>query len=339
MERKALAICVPTYNRKDKLLPRIMNLLLIEDNRFYIVVKDNCSTDGTKEELKSIKDSRLIYIENENNVGGQRNPWQTLLEGTKYAYNVILCLDKDRIEAHNLSDFINFLIKERPKVGYADLNLKTDAEKSVVGYKKDSLKRMGYIFRHPTGYFYDAESYKKTLKEVLTFDELQTFPFVFDIIAAHISAQNNSFVYSKPLVFTETRDEVKIIKSFTYNSDNLHFSPKYVQYEFPVFLRDLYSLPIDKKQIINKAQSLLWHMLLKVSLSYKTIMSNEELCEHHGIDTQKINYTTMIKNLLPVGKTFIYESKRQIGLFRSYFVVISESCFALLVILKNCIRK
>lgn len=47
----------------------------------------------------------------------------------------------------------------------------------------------------------------------------------------------------------------------------------------------------------------------------------------------------MIKNLLPYGKRFLDESKRQIGFCESHFAVITESCYELLVITKSRIRK
>jgi glycosyltransferase involved in cell wall biosynthesis len=338
MERKTLAICIPTYNRIEKLLPRIQKLLSNEDSRFCVVIKDNCSSDATRESLEKISDSRLIYIRNEENVGGVRNPWLAMQEGSNYADFIALCLDKDRIKPENLSKFLDFLVKEKPQVGYAELNMNVIPYNQYINLMGKSFSVMSYIFKHPSGYFFGSNSFVAALNEIINEEKIQIFPFIFDVVAAHVSANNYGYIYSMPLVYTETRDETSKIKSYTYNADNLYFAPKFVQYEFPIYLRDLFSLPIDKKLKYKKALFLLHHMLLKVSLTYKYIMSNEKLCMHHGIKTQKIGYFAMIKNLSPVVRCFNAHTKDNISLVSRCTFILLDYLYVFMKLSINAIR-
>lgn len=54
----ALSICIPTYNRRDLILPLVKSILEIEGG-FEVCVHDDGSTDDTFEALSSIADNRL----------------------------------------------------------------------------------------------------------------------------------------------------------------------------------------------------------------------------------------------------------------------------------------
>ena len=69
MKNKIVAVVV-TYNRKDMLKECITALLNQTYHDLDIMVIDNCSTDGTINLVKNINDSRVIYINTGENIGG-----------------------------------------------------------------------------------------------------------------------------------------------------------------------------------------------------------------------------------------------------------------------------
>lgn len=79
MNKPLLSICIPTYNRYDKLRPMLMQLLSCKRPDFEVVIQDNCSTDGTRNLKDDIKDSRVKLIENPSNIGGIINGYGAFL--------------------------------------------------------------------------------------------------------------------------------------------------------------------------------------------------------------------------------------------------------------------
>lgn len=71
-----LSICIPTYNRSDKLEMCVRNLIpKISKFRFAIHISDNCSTDNTFETVKLLQSEYeyIQYSKNTENLGPDRN--------------------------------------------------------------------------------------------------------------------------------------------------------------------------------------------------------------------------------------------------------------------------
>jgi glycosyltransferase involved in cell wall biosynthesis len=64
-----ISVVIPTYNRINKVCRAIESVLRDEFDDFEIIVVDDGSTDGTKQELSNIPDSRIKYIRFEQNRG------------------------------------------------------------------------------------------------------------------------------------------------------------------------------------------------------------------------------------------------------------------------------
>jgi len=73
MKKPKVSVIIPTYNRKEKLKKTIRELekQSYGKNRFEIIVVDDCSEDGTEEEIKNLmkKYKNLRYLRNEKNSG------------------------------------------------------------------------------------------------------------------------------------------------------------------------------------------------------------------------------------------------------------------------------
>lgn len=96
---KDVAAVIVTYNRKEFLKKCIEALLEQEKGEECdILVIDNASTDGTKEEIvKYIQSQQVIYINTGNNLGGAGGFNFGIKEAVKLGYKYIWLMDDDCI--------------------------------------------------------------------------------------------------------------------------------------------------------------------------------------------------------------------------------------------------
>jgi GT2 family glycosyltransferase len=104
-----LVAVIVTFNRLDKLK---LTLEHTYKNAFYrIVVVNNCSTDGTREWLDTLRNENLVIIHSESNGGGAGGFHQ----GFRYAAEQIpeadwlVCFDDDAYPEGNIVDTFNAL--------------------------------------------------------------------------------------------------------------------------------------------------------------------------------------------------------------------------------------
>ncbi|MFH2138262.1 MAG: glycosyltransferase family 2 protein [Candidatus Omnitrophota bacterium] len=64
-----VSVCIPVYNGEDTILETLSSILNQTFPDFELLIVDNCSTDGTIEKVKTIKDARIKIIRNQKNLG------------------------------------------------------------------------------------------------------------------------------------------------------------------------------------------------------------------------------------------------------------------------------
>jgi len=117
-----LSICICVFNKKSFTINCIKDLLHLKD--VEIIIVDNASSDGTKEELENRKD--IIYYRSEKNLG--------FAGGSNIAYNLstsdnIMFLNNDISVRSNKEDWVNIIIENchrglvGPTMGQLDKNL------------------------------------------------------------------------------------------------------------------------------------------------------------------------------------------------------------------------
>lgn len=64
-----VSIIIPSYNRKDSIIKSVNSVLEQTYSDIEVIVVDDCSTDGTEDVVKSIKNNKLKYIKCSENRG------------------------------------------------------------------------------------------------------------------------------------------------------------------------------------------------------------------------------------------------------------------------------
>jgi glycosyltransferase involved in cell wall biosynthesis len=102
-----VTVCIPTYNRAGLLRTSLQSVLWQSLRDVEVIVSDNASTDDTEEVVRSLRDPRVVYDRNPENVGLFANLSRCLSLGSG-RYRVVLP-DDDLMLPGNLERKVAFL--------------------------------------------------------------------------------------------------------------------------------------------------------------------------------------------------------------------------------------
>jgi glycosyltransferase involved in cell wall biosynthesis len=289
--RPFLSICIPTYNRINKLKKLILNILNSPLQDIEVVVVNNASTDNTLEVLSPIKDRRLSIYSNEVNVGGMRNVIMSLSKSS--GVYTLFCLDKDWIEIANLSRFMETLSEQKNILcGYCELDTLEEKPNNYFLAGIDGIKHLGYLSKHPSGYFFKTLNLHNLSLFQRFISEKDSFDFCIDLLCTELAAVGESCIVHFPLSFsanfTAKYDTEPPIKTYTYTKDNVFFHPKQRMNELYRYASHLLTLDISIKEQKRLMCDLFRRGLITSTLGYKNIMSNTAICWHYKIKTENI---------------------------------------------------
>lgn len=104
-----LSICIPAYNKSDRLKKNITSLLNACDDEIEIVVVDNVSSENLKAVCKGFKDPRISYYRNEKPIVANAN-WFRSIRLAKGQWAMLL-MDRDLINGKGMPAVIEELKK------------------------------------------------------------------------------------------------------------------------------------------------------------------------------------------------------------------------------------
>ena len=298
---KTLSICIPSYDRFEKLSKTLEKILVSKSDDFEVVIVDNCSPRDISEYIH-LSDARVRIVKRETAVNGATNVNNCIVyaEG-KYA---LLVLDKDEICGEYLDSFIQTL-KEKKDVagGYCKINSEND---NIEVYPKGSIDKFGFLSKHPSGNFYNIQLLRHFIlsKE----KELDKDPFAFDIYLAFCASKGSMICYDKPLAFSlldKVKKDDKGSLTFNKDSGNLFYHPNNRIFEFKQYSKFFNEFDMSKKQAIRALRELYKNTLLQVSVTYKKIMRNEPLCRHYGHRAKKVSCFEMLTYCIKVRKEYM----------------------------------
>jgi GT2 family glycosyltransferase len=102
-----VTVCIPTYNRSGLLRESLQSVLWQSLRDVEVVVSDNASTDDTEDVVRGLRDPRVVYDRNPENVGLFANMSRCLRLGSG-RYRVVLP-DDDLMLPGNLERKVAFL--------------------------------------------------------------------------------------------------------------------------------------------------------------------------------------------------------------------------------------
>jgi len=305
-----LSICISTFNRADKVSILVKEILKYDGFEIEVVVSDNYSTDNTKFELSKIKDCRFRYLENNSNIGAINNYLKVISEGKgKF---VLFSTDKDTILSSGISDLIEFFKTNSSVIaGYCELDIKSKSQDIILDKGVNSLKRIGYLSKHPTGYFFKS-SILTELKIIENYSDLNkvgSFPFEF--ILSEFCMRGITAIVNIPLCYIETMEDVKNIKSYSYSKsdDNLYFSPSQRYEMFEKYLNHLSTLELTKREKRVVVRWLYVNGLNCATFEYKSMLGNAIVCDHYNINSRDIGMLEILRIDYKFSKDFMRTSK------------------------------
>jgi len=290
-----LSICIPSYNRFEKLSETVKKILESESADFEIVIVDNCSPRNI-EDFVDCNDSRVRIIHRKTPVKGEQSVNECVLfANAEYG---LLLLDKDVIEGKYIKDLIENLNKYKPCGGYCELN---STNNNCVIYDIEPILKFGYLSKHPSGNIYKTDLVKEYISnsESIISDDA----FGFDYCLSYCASKGSMLLYDKPLAFSLLRNATgKPEKSLSFNpkNNNLFYFPRNRIDEFKLFVFELNKLNVDDDVKLKVLTALYYRTIRQVTTEYRTIMKDKQTCYHYGHDTKVVSILEMIKNYLEV---------------------------------------
>lgn len=112
-----LSICIPTYNRKERLKKLLSKICKMKPKNIDIIVIDNASTDGTKDMMEYFeKTFGVVYLRNNSNLGHDGNFVRLIEEGRKYSVYSLWLGDDDCIDKDFFRDIPQLLTQNTPNI-------------------------------------------------------------------------------------------------------------------------------------------------------------------------------------------------------------------------------
>lgn len=316
-----IAICIPTYNRSEKVIKLVKDLLSAKFNWMQIVISDNCSTDDTVAKLRQIEDPRLHVYQNIKNEGAIANYLNAI--GKTYATYAIFLTDKDSIRTDYLESVANELDKHRPVAGYIKYDV-TYPAKTRVAPGSLKLFTTGYRCIHPSGYFFASATLKDSLNDKILKRALLDTSFPFELLLSSCSGKGDLAILQIPLITQESPAEYRTVRSHTYSArqGNLYFAPANRLITFKKFVDDIEKNSAGKLDgRLTKIRLLYWFISVS-TLGYAKITRDASFREHYQIKEQEITVQevldTMRHYFVAIG-----EMKTDRTLLKSIFFLIS----------------
>jgi glycosyltransferase involved in cell wall biosynthesis len=309
MENKApfLSLCIPTYNRAEKLnicLQAILGAIddQIED-KVEIVVSDNNSEDNTSQIIEMFieRGLKIKYFKNDRNLGATKNIMLLLTEYSHGEYIWIIG-DDDFIDKNSLRYIINLF------------TYKKDIDLIVLKYRL--FENINYYKSFIEEVFYEPYEYSALSSNYVVANLSQALDFVCD-------GGNILGTFMSSMIYRKQRINQKYLVHIT---DEVDYWDKRIQHQFPNAYFVLSSF-IHEKEVLYVKEPLLSIVIFekdwddKLPFLYYKILPDM--------------YTYLIN--LGLEEKFLKKTRRNL-FFVNFKVLISGKKVPRLLIFRNMIR-
>lgn len=294
--RPFFSVCIPTYNRSEKVCRLVRELLGYESESFEVVVLDNRSTDSTVALLGEIQDRRLIVLQNPTNIGGNKNGIEVLLRAQ--GEFLLYCLDKDFFSSEHLAAFHRSLSDHRDlAAGFCDLHSKGTGRTQVWSAGYPALSHWGFTGQHPSGMVFHTDSlHALGIRKNFSEEEVHS-GFFLDFVLAELAARGKVVVFDIPLVQTEQTSDAAKSPSHTYSVTNgsAFFLPARRLAVLCLYLRRLALSELPGHQFRKIAARLYRQQFVNATELYRLICQDAELAAHYGLISRSLGSREFLK--------------------------------------------
>lgn len=136
-----LSICIPTFNRVDFLKKQVDFLVKEYTPDIEVIISDNCSSDGTREYLNSLRLQGFTALINDNNVGAEGNMYRCA--GVAKGEYIFFLGDDDPLE----NGFINYALNliNNYHAAYYHFNYTAYNDKEVLIANKNAIDEILHV--------------------------------------------------------------------------------------------------------------------------------------------------------------------------------------------------
>lgn len=226
-----LSFCIPTYKRKKRVIECINEIQKIEDERIEIMICDNHSEDGTREAVLELqlKDKRINYIENQENIGAVANISKVLSKGNgKYLY---LISDEDFINIEFILKLLNEKILENEKyniiLGSVYDIVKNEYSQRYIARYEENISEVGIKIltekNYISGIIFKKDKINFNILNKYEKESANLYPHILALLTMIIEGELK--VFSENICFMRDEEKTVITQKFE-NTEIKYWSPK-----------------------------------------------------------------------------------------------------------------
>ena len=222
-----ISVILPTYNNERTIFDSIQSILNQSYQNFELIIVNDCSKDNTKKVIKSFDDSRIVYLENDRNIGRPQSRNKGL---EKAKGNFIATMDGDDIAVpERLEIQLNYLTNN-PNIDLVASNIIYFTKNKVAGIsdlKMYEQKKFKFLYTfglpHPT-WMAQAKFF-----ENLNYDPKMVVAQDQDLLLrAHYSCKFT--LLKEPLVFFRIPEKINIKYKLNQTYHLLLARTRYIHY-------------------------------------------------------------------------------------------------------------
>ncbi len=315
MEDILLSICISSYNRGEKCVTLVRDILAIEDKRINIFICDDCSERENYHELLSLQSARVTVVRNERNVGACMNWYQTINCGDgRYILHV---LDRDDISIEYLTDLLNILEDHPVAGGYIGRSAITlthtisgNANYEVLTGGRKAFVTMAGVPIHPTGFLVNRESWLKGNYRRFFYDQQKYGIYPHSYVLGELAARFDMLYM--PVNFWKS-----IYRGCNRHS---HFYEKFSKKEYwwypdnvikvancqILYLYPLADMPYKEEFLCRRLREGIY----RSTIGYRNVATNRAEMRRYGLETCKVSKGKLLLILLKYRFVFSHILKK-----------------------------
>lgn len=231
-----ISVILPTYNNEETIFNSINSILCQSYQDFELIIVNDCSTDRTKKVIKSFNDSRILYLENDSNIGRSQSRNIAIKKANG---DFIAVMDGDDISVPNRLKVQLKHLMDNPNIDLVASNIIFFTDNKVKGIsdvKMHNPKNLNFFLR-PIGLPHVTWMARKDFFINFKYDPNLLVTIDQDLLLRSFKSSNCALL-KEPLVFvnepkkTKIKHKLKQIKvlffarlKFMYINKFFHFFP------------------------------------------------------------------------------------------------------------------